>query len=56
MIIIVLIILNYLLYKLAEDYKRNGFIWCIVGVIVTPIMAIIMLIIIGEKKKDETIP
>ena len=48
------ILLFYLIITLARKYERNIIVWCMFGAFVTPLIAVLVLLIAGKRKEDET--
>lgn len=40
----------FLVYKMAKDRNREPIAWTLVGLFTTPLLAIILLLVLGEKK------
>lgn len=48
------LLLFYLIITLARKFGRNIIIWCMFGAFVTPLIAVLVLLIAGKRKEDET--
>lgn len=48
------LLLFYLIITLARKQDRNIVVWCMFGAFVTPLIAVLVLLIAGKRKEDET--
>lgn len=48
------LLLFYLIITLARKQDRNIVVWCMFGSFVTPLIAVLVLLIAGKRKEDET--
>ena len=48
------LLLFYLIITLARKQDRNIIAWCMFGAFVTPLIAVLVLLIAGKRKEDET--
>ena len=48
------LLLFYLIITLARRQDRNIVVWCMFGAFVTPLIAVLVLLIAGKRKEDET--
>ena len=48
------LLLFYLIITLARKHDRNIVVWCMFGAFVTPLIAVLVLLIAGKRKEDET--
>lgn len=48
------LLLFYLIITLARKFERNIIVWCMFGAFVTPLIGVLVLLIAGKRKEDET--
>ena len=48
------LLLFYLIITLARRQDRNIVVWCMFGAFVTPLIAVLVLLMAGKRKEDET--
>lgn len=48
------LLLFYLIITLARKFDRNIVVWCMFGAFVTPLIAVLVLLIAGKRKENET--
>ena len=48
------LLLFYLIITLARKFERNIIVWCMFGAFVTPLIAVLVLLMAGKRKEDET--